>query len=91
MNATYDSSRWIVDVNGLPALFPTNQIDATFWESLGRTVATFGYLEHVMGRAIFALTATKPYKASEIEAAYEKWLPRLERAFTVGFLSQLKA
>lgn len=88
MNDTNALRTWIVDVDRLPAQFPTNQMDNAFWESLGRTVATFGYLESILGRAVFALTATTPYKNSEIEEAYEKWLPTLERALT-GALGSL--
>lgn len=51
-----------------------------FWENLGRTIATFGFLEEVLGKAIFAFTATARYPESEVEAAFEKWLPTLERA-----------
>lgn len=51
-----------------------------FWEQLGRTVATFGFLEEVLGKAIFAFTATRRYPEIEAQAAFEKWLPTLERA-----------
>ena len=50
-----------------------------FWESLGRAVATFGFLEEALGKAIFSFTATEPHDPSQIGAAFEKWLPRLER------------
>jgi hypothetical protein len=33
-----------------------------------------------LGKAIFALTATRSYDESEVESAYEKWLPKLEHA-----------
>ena len=71
-----------VDIESLPAQFPTHKHDRLFWESLGRVVATFGFLEEVLGKAIFSFTATKPYSASEIEAAFEKWLPKLKRALS---------
>ncbi len=51
-----------------------------FWEILGRTIATFGFLEEVLGKAIFAFTATTRYQESEIDAAFDNWLPTLERA-----------
>jgi hypothetical protein len=66
----------------LPKHFPTHAHEGAFWESLGRVVATFGFLEEVLAKAIFAFTATRPYEESEIEEAYEQWLPRLERALT---------
>ena len=55
-------------------------IPREFWEHLGRTIATFGHLEEVLGKAIFALTATVRYGEAEIEGAFERWLPTLERA-----------
>lgn len=70
----------IVDVAGLPPDFPTHLHTEQFWEQLGRTVATFGFLEETLGKAIFALTATRKYEDSEIDAAYAKWLPTLNRA-----------
>jgi len=71
-----------IDVNRLPDKFPTHKHDPAFWESLGRAVATFGFLEEVMSKAIFAFTATRPYKETEIQRAYAEWLPKLERALT---------
>lgn len=67
---------------GLPADFPTQAHSPQFWEELGRTVATFGFLEEVLGKAIFSFTATRSYPEEEIAAAYEKWLPTLERALS---------
>ncbi len=61
-----------VDFEKLPAQFPTHRHFAAFWEALGRVVATFGFLEHTLGRAIFALTATRLYPEEEIQTAYEK-------------------
>lgn len=71
-----------VAVDRLPARFPTHAHEGAFWESLGRVVATFGFLEEVLSKAIFAVTATRTYHQSEITEAYEKWLPQLERALT---------
>jgi hypothetical protein len=78
-NAT-EHKRFVVDLNNLPSLFPTHRHSPIFWETLGRTIATFGFLEEVLGKAIFAFTATTPHEESEIEAAYENWLPTLEKA-----------
>ena len=72
----------IVDPDSLPAQFPTDRHEGRFWESLGRAVGTFGFLEEILGKAIFALSATKPYDPAEIDAAYEKWASRLEKALT---------
>ena len=49
---------------------------------MGVQIATFGFLEEVLGKAIFALSATQKYKSDEIDAAYEKWIPQLERVLS---------
>ncbi len=74
--------RHVIAIDSLPERFPTNMHEPAFWESLGRAVATFGFLEEVLGKAIFALTATRQFDESEIQQAYIKWLPKLERALT---------
>ena len=71
---------FVVDVDRLPPDFPTGRHDGAFWEALGRAVATFGFLEEVLGRAIFAFTATRQFSLDQIEAEYASWLPTLERA-----------
>ncbi len=73
---------FVVDSGNLPPLFPTHRHAPRFWEQLGRAVATYGHLEEVLGKAIFALTATRRYDESEIEDAFKKWLPTLERALS---------
>jgi len=74
--------RFKVDCDKLPAQFPTHFHPAAFWEALGRVVATFGFLEEILGKAIFSFTATREYPETEIQAAYEKWLPTLQRALS---------
>lgn len=74
--------RSLVDRDKLPTLFPTHLHSPQFWEQLGRTIATYGFLEEILGKAIFAFTATRKYSAEEIDAAYQAWLPQLERALT---------
>ena len=71
--------RFFVDRNSLPAQFPTHTHPPLFWEQLGRTIATFGFLEEVLGKAIFAFTGTRKCDADEIGDAYNRWLPKLER------------
>ena len=73
-------AHWIVDLGRLPNKFPTHRHEGAFWESLGRAVATFGFLEEISGKAIFAFTATRPYNEGEIEEAYAQWFPKLEQA-----------
>jgi hypothetical protein len=72
----------IVDVDRLPAKYPTHLHSKDFWEALGRCVATFGFLEEILGRAIFAFTATREYRDDEVEGAYREWLPTLESALS---------
>jgi hypothetical protein len=74
--------RSIIDQVNLPEMFPTHRHAPQFWEQLGRTIATYGFLEEVLGKAIFAFTATRNYSETEIDAAYQAWLPQLERALT---------
>jgi hypothetical protein len=74
--------RYILDLEALPPLFPTHKHEPMFWESLGRVVATFGFLEETLGKAIFAFTGTKPYSEEEIQKAYDKWLPKLQNALS---------
>ena len=84
-----------VDLQGLPADFPTHRQDAVFWERLGRTVATFGFLEEVLGKAIFSFTAATRYAEAESDEAFRTWLQRpegLERVLTdplSGLIKQL--
>lgn len=81
---TDDAERdsYIIDVAGLPANYPTHRHDSSFWEELGRTVATFGFLEATLGNAIFAVTATTEYSGDAVEEAVEKWTSGLEKALT---------
>jgi hypothetical protein len=74
--------RFVVDVTGLPEDFPTHLHPPEFWEELGRVIATFGFLEETLGKAIFSFTATREYPEAELTAAYEKWLPTLQRALS---------
>ena len=73
---------FVVDIDKLPAQFPTHRHPAEFWEALGRVVATFGFLEQTLGKAIFSFTATRQYPEEELEAAFENWLPTLQRALS---------
>ncbi|MEL6400573.1 MAG: hypothetical protein AAFR26_16125 [Cyanobacteria bacterium J06626_4] len=74
------SIRYRINQDDLPDKFPTHGHESAFWESLGRAIATFGFLEEILGKAIFAFTATRVYKEDEIDEAYAKWLPKLEHA-----------
>lgn len=75
-------TRYIVDKKNLPENFPTHRHSGEFWEELGRTVASFGFLEEVLGKAIFSFTATREFPEDQIAAEFEKWLPTLQRALS---------
>jgi hypothetical protein len=66
----------------LPSEFPTHRHAPEFWQQLGRTIATFGFLEETLGKAIFAFTATTEYSEEEIGKARETWGDQLQRALT---------
>ena len=78
----YDLRRSIIDQDALPEDFPTHRHAGAFWEALGRTVATFGFLEETIAKAIFAFTGTRDVPAQEIEAEFEKWLSTLQKALS---------
>lgn len=83
MKDSSGSKRLIIERTRLPVHFPTHRHSAQFWEQLGRTIATFGFFEEVLGKAIFAFTATRRYgSVAEAEVAYQVWLPQLQRALT---------
>lgn len=72
----------IIDQSALPEMYPTHMHESAFWENLGRVVGTFGFLEEVLGKAIFAFSGTTKYKPNEIEKAYAEWLPKLEKSLS---------
>jgi len=74
----------MIDQAKLPQHYPTHAMAPEFWERLGRTVATFGFLEEVLGKAIFALTTTKdlPDDPEALAQEYNKWIGTFERALT---------
>lgn len=82
MSAEETVNRTIIDRESIPEMYPTHGHDPEFWEHLGRAIASFGFLEEVLRKAIFAFTATRRYSPDQIDAAYEAWLPKLERALT---------
>ena len=73
---------YVVNISEIPEKFPTQAHSAIFWESLGRAVATFGFLEEVLMKAVFSFTATRSYSESEIQDAYDKWVPFLEKTLS---------
>ncbi|WP_420410583.1 hypothetical protein [Hoeflea sp.] len=77
-----DHRGYVVDVENLPPQYPTHMHSADFWASLGRTVATFGFLEETLGKAIFAFTATREIPEEKIDEEFAKWFPTLQRALS---------
>ena len=74
--------RRVINRDKLPADFPTHMHPASLWEALGRTVATFGFLEETLAKAIFAFTATRRISEGLLETEYEAWVSTLERTLT---------
>src|SRR5690242_8341057 len=66
----------------LPPGFPTQTHSPAFWEALGRAVATFGFLEETLCKAIFAYTGMQEMPEAQFSAAYEKWVLTLRRALS---------
>lgn len=86
-----DTQSWQIDRNTLPDSCPTNGHPPEFWENLGRAVAIFGLLEAMLGRAIFALSATHEHEADQIDEAFKKWESKLERALKDQLGSLIKS
>jgi hypothetical protein len=72
----------VVAFDELPPDYPTHFHAPAFWEALGRAVATFGFLEEALGKAILAFTGMKEIPEEEIDAARAAWTSKLERALT---------
>jgi len=70
---------YTIRTDSLPEHYPTHLADPRFWEALGRAVATFGFLEEALAKAIFALTATSPVPEGKDEfEAVQEWIASLE-------------
>ena len=76
-----------VDIDNLPPNWPTHFIDHNFWEELGRTIATFGFLEKTLAKAIFVLSAKRERKEITKEM-YKRWLARTQKSLQepLGYL-----
>ena len=73
-----------VKLADFPPMFPTHRHHLAFWCSLGRAVATFGFLEELLGKATFALSGSveASEEAAAQKAAVEGWHEALERVLT---------
>ena len=70
-----------IDRDALPPDWPVNQGPAVFWQELGKTVAAFGYLEHILASTCYAVLATGERAVALLEAndhaAMRRWTKRL--------------
>ncbi len=72
--------RSVVNLEELPETFPTHLHAPEFWEELGRSVATFGFLEDTLKRAILAITGTTEIPLDKKpEEAVREWHELLEK------------
>jgi hypothetical protein len=71
-----------VNRGAVPPEFPTQRHQPEFWEQLGRTIATFSFLEETLSKAIFAFTATTEYSEEEVQKALAKWPDQLKRTLS---------
>ncbi|TAL90225.1 MAG: hypothetical protein EPN62_09980 [Candidimonas sp.] len=72
----------VINRRALPPKFPTHRHTPEFWEHLGRAIASFGFLEEILAKAIFAFTATTEYSENEVRAVFAKWSELLKRALS---------
>jgi hypothetical protein len=78
--AMAETKRYLTDYRQAPPEFPTQMHPPDFWEALGRAVATFGFLEETLGKAIFAFTGTRQIPEEEAKVEVDRWLPTLQKA-----------
>jgi hypothetical protein len=72
----------VIDRDKLHADYPTQFHDTAFCEELGRTVATFGFIEEMLGKAIYALTGAREFDPEGESEAFNAWIKTLEKALT---------
>ena len=74
-----------IDRNNFPADWPVNQDAPVFWQELGKTVAAFGYLEHILAKTCYSLLATAERASNlldESDEALSRWYKRVLRSQT---------
>ena len=62
-----------------------NQDAPEFWQELGKTVAAFGYLEHILTKTCYALLTTAEKAADLVDGSDEalsRWYERIVRSQT---------
>jgi hypothetical protein len=82
MNEIDKPKCYVIDRDKLDPDFPTQFQSSELWEELGRTVASFGFLEEMLGKAIYALTGTKEFDPAGDPEAFNDWIKTLEKALT---------
>ncbi len=82
MQETDNRKCYIIDRDKLHIDYPTQFHDRLFWEELGRTIATFGFIEEMLGKAIFVLTGSQKFDPDGYPEAFNKWIKTLEKALT---------
>ena len=70
-----DEKRYYLNPDDFPSHWPTHRHMRKFWESLGRVVATYGFLEEVLVKAIGVLEASLSSHAK----GPEEWLSIMEK------------
>jgi len=80
-----------IDRAELQPHFPTEFHSSAFWEALGRTIGSFGYLEEVLARALFVITGSRHVPGRSPEDDFRVWLQALDKniRLTLFPLSQL--
>lgn len=71
--------------------WPTHRHPPEFWEALGRSVATFGFLEEMIAKAIFAISGSKKIaELDDVEKEVQAWIKELQitLSYTLGILTK---
>ncbi len=73
-------SLFVIDRKEVDPLYPTNFHSPIFWEELGRLIATFGFLEKTLMKAIFVFQGTKEQydDPEKPNSDFEVWFKQLE-------------
>lgn len=74
--------RAVLNKAALPEQFPTHHHPGAFWEALGRAVATFGFLEDALGRAIYAFSGSREVAEEDVAEELPKFLALLKRSLS---------
>ena len=73
---------YVIDRDKLHPDYPTQLHSPEFCEELGRTIASFGFIEEMLGKAIYALTGSKEFDPEGDPEAFSEWIKTIEKALT---------